>query len=295
MNNDFSQLLSAIRSARAPAFFTGAGVSTLCGIPDFRGPSGVYRDPDAARMFEIDLFDSDPSFFYRKADALVYGSDDIRPGPVHEALVALQKAGRCAGVITQNIDGLHERAGSSPVFAVHGSAALHHCRRCGDVKTYDEIRAIRAAVRSGPRGGLGGASRPGEPQRGGGLQSAADDPAVPRPQGGGGLQAAADDPAVPRCAKCGGVYKPDITFFGEALPEDAFRGAMALASRCDLMVVLGSSLVVQPAASIPLAALRSGARLAIVNRGETPLDPFAFFRADDLASFASAVLSAFPA
>ncbi len=280
MNNDFSPLLSAIRSARAPAFFTGAGVSTLCGIPDFRGPSGVYRDPDAARMFEIDLFDSDPSFFYRKADALVYGSDDVRPGPVHEALVALQKAGRCAGVVTQNIDGLHERAGSSPVFAVHGSAALHHCRRCGDVKTYDEIRAIRAAIRSGQNGGLGGASRPGEPQRGGGLQSAV---------------ASGIASAVPRCAKCGGVYKPDITFFGEALPEDAFRGAMALASRCDLMVVLGSSLVVQPAASIPLAALRSGARLAIVNRGETPLDPFAFFRADDLASFASAVLRAFPA
>ena len=248
-------LLDAIRAARRPAFFTGAGVSTLCGIPDFRGPDGVYRDPDAARMFEIDLFDRDPSFFYGHADALVYGNAGTRPGPVHEALVALQRAGKCAGVVTQNIDGLHERAGSSPVFAVHGSAALHHCRRCGDEKTFDEIRALRAA------------------QRGGGLPAAV---------------------CVPRCPKCGGVYKPDITFFGEALPEEAFRGAMALAARCDLMVVLGSSLVVQPAASIPLAALRSGARLAIVNRGETPLDPFAFFRASDLAAFAAAVLRPAP-
>ena len=288
-------LLDAIRAARRPAFFTGAGVSTLCGIPDFRGPDGVYRDPDAARMFEIDLFDRDPSFFYGHADALVYGNAGTRPGPVHEALVALQRAGKCAGVVTQNIDGLHERAGSSPVFAVHGSAALHHCRRCGDEKTFDEIRALRAAQRGGglPAAAQRGGGLPAAAQRGGGLPAAA--------QGGGGLPAAAQRggglPAavcVPRCPKCGGVYKPDITFFGEALPEEAFRGAMALAARCDLMVVLGSSLVVQPAASIPLAALRSGARLAIVNRGETPLDPFAFFRASDLAAFAAAVLRPAP-
>ena len=289
------RLLEAIEGAGCVAAMTGAGVSTLCGIPDFRGPQGLYRQPDAERIFDIDWFDRDPSIYYRGCRDLVYGLGRFEPGPVHLALKRLEDRGKLAGIVTQNIDMLHQRAGSSNVYEVHGSPVLHRCRRCGDVKTYDEIRAIRAAVRSGQRGGLGGASRPGEPQRGGGLQSAADDPAVPRPQGGGGLQAAADDPAVPRCAKCGGVYKPDITFFGEALPEDAFRGAMALASRCDLMVVLGSSLVVQPAASIPLAALRSGARLAIVNRGETPLDPFAFFRADDLASFASAVLSAFPA
>ena len=221
--------MEAIAGARRPAFFTGAGVSTLCGIPDFRGPDGVYRDPDAARMFEIDLFDDDPSFFYRHADALVYGGGSIEPGPVHRALVALQRAGMCAGVVTQNIDGLHERAGSSPVFAVHGSPALHHCRSCGDAKTFDEIVAMR-----------------------------------------------------------GGVYKPDITFFGEALPEDAFRGAAALCAEADLVVVLGSSLVVQPAASLPLATLRAGGRLAIVNRGETPLDRFAFFRGDDLAAFAEA-------
>ena len=244
----FAPLLDAIDSARAPVFFTGAGVSTLCGIPDFRGPSGIYRDPEAARMFDIDLFDQDPSFFYRMADTLVYGTADTRPGPVHRALVALQAAGHCAGVVTQNIDGLHERAGSSPVFAVHGTAALHHCRRCGDRKTFDEIRALRGGV-------------PG---------------------------------AVPRCAKCGGVYKPDITFFGEMLPEAAFKGAIRLASRSDLVVVLGSSLTVHPAATIPHYALREGGRMAIVNRGETPSDGLAFFRADDLAAFAEAVLERHP-
>ena len=250
-------LLDAIQSARTPAFFTGAGVSTLCGIPDFRGPDGIYRDPDAARMFEIDLFDQDPSFFYRHADRLVYGNSETRPGPVHEALVALQRAGRCAGVVTQNIDGLHERAGSTPVFAVHGSPALHHCRRCGAEKTFAQIREIRDALKRN------------------------------RPAGG-------DDPAVPRCETCGGVFKPDITFFGEALPEKAFEGALALARACDLMVVLGSSRTVQPAASIPVAAVRAGARLAIVNRGGTPLDDLAFFRADDLAAFADAVRKRWP-
>ena len=243
---DFKPLIDAIKVARVPVFFTGAGVSTLCGIPDFRGPKGIYRDPNAARMFDIDLFDEDPSFFYREADSLVYGNDETKPGPVHEALVALQKAGHCAGVITQNIDGLHERAGSSPVFAVHGTAALHHCRKCGDEKTFEEIRTIRGGV-------------PG---------------------------------AVPRCAKCGGVYKPDITFFGEMLPEAAFNGAISLASRADLVIVLGSSLTVHPAATIPHYTIRNGGRMAIVNRGETPSDGLAFFRADDLAEFAAQVLAA---
>lgn len=240
---NFKPLTDAIRLAHTPVFFTGAGVSTLCGIPDFRGPQGIYRDPDAARMFDIDLFDEDPSFFYRQADSLVYGNGETKPGPVHVALAELQKAGLCAGVITQNIDGLHERAGSAPVFAVHGTAALHHCRKCGDEKTFDEIQTMRGGV-------------PG---------------------------------AVPHCAKCGGVYKPDITFFGEMLPEAAYEGAVRLASKADLIVVLGSSLTVQPASFIPHYTIQHGGQMAIVNRGETPSDALAFFLADDLAEFAAAV------
>ena len=94
------------------------------------------------------------------------------------------------------------------------------------------------------------------------------------------------------CAKCGGVYKPDITFFGEMLPEAAFNGAIRLASRADLIVVLGSSLTVHPAATIPHYTIQNGGRMAIVNRGETPSDALAFFRADDLAEFAGQVLAA---
>ena len=246
--NTIASLIDAIFSASAPYFFTGAGVSTLCGIPDFRGPNGLYRDPNVARMFEIDRFDEDPSYFYSMADTLVYGTSTIEPGPVHRAIAALERTGRSLGVVTQNIDGLHERAGSSPVYAVHGSAAMHHCRRCGDAKTFDEIVAIRGGIKG----------------------------------------------AVPHCAKCGGVYKPDITFFGEMLPEAAFDGAMRLADKADLVVVLGSSLTVHPAASIPLRTLRRGGKMAIVNRGETPYDDLAEFLCDDLAEFAAALFARLP-
>ena len=100
--------------------------------------------------------------------------------------------------------------------------------------------------------------------------------------------------AVPRCERCGEAYKPDITFFGEMLPEAAFESAVALARRADLMVVLGSSLTVHPAASIPPLTLRAGGELAIVNAQPTPLDRLAVLRGDDLAAFASAVLAAWP-
>ena len=219
--DSMDRAVEAIFAARKPYFFTGAGVSTLCGIPDFRGPNGLYRDPNVAKMFEIDLFDEDPSYFYRYADTLVYGTDEIKPGPVHLALAALERARRSSGVVTQNIDGLHERAGSSPVYAVHGSAAMHHCRRCGDAKTFDEIVAIR--------GGVPGAV--------------------------------------------------------------AFSGAMALAASADLVVVLGSSLTVHPAASIPLRTLRGGGRMVIVNRGETPYDDMAECLCDDLKEFADRVFA----
>ena len=239
------KLIEALKQSPCTVAMTGAGVSTLCGIPDFRGPQGLYKQPDAERIFDIDWFDRDPSIYYRGARELVYGLRQFQPGPVHRALKHLEDLGRLAGIVTQNIDMLHQKAGSSNVWEVHGSGVYHHCRRCGDEKTFEQICAM--------------------------------------------LDAGAE---VPRCA-CGGPYKPDITFFGEMLPEAAFEGAIRLASRADLIVVLGSSLTVQPAAFIPHHTLRNGGRMAIVNRGETPSDGLAFFRADDLAEFADRILSAF--
>ncbi len=243
------RLLKAIEGARCVAAMTGAGVSTLCGIPDFRGPQGLYRQPDAERIFDIDWFDRDPSIYYRGCRDLVYGLNRFEPGPVHLALKRLEDRGKLAGIVTQNIDMLHQKAGSSNVYEVHGSPILHHCRRCGDMKTFDEIEGMIAA--------------------------------------GGGLERLGD-PFVPRC-RCGGVYKPDITFFGEALPEDAFMRSQELALRADVMLVLGTSLTVYPAAGIPRITLQHGGKVFIVNAQPTPLDDFAVARYGDLAQFAASI------
>ena len=125
-------LADAVAGAKCVAAMTGAGVSTLCGIPDFRGPQGLYRNPDAERIFDIGWFDRDPSVYYRGCRDLIYGLDAFSPGPVHVALKRLEDAGRLAGIATQNIDMLHQKAGSSNVYEVHGSPTMHHCRRCGE-------------------------------------------------------------------------------------------------------------------------------------------------------------------
>ena len=237
------KMIEAIRNARHVGCLTGAGISTLCGIPDFRGPQGLYKQKDAERIFDIDWFDRDPSIYYRGCAELVYGLDRFEPGPVHRALKHLEDLGQLKGIATQNIDMLHQKAGSSNVYEVHGSPILHHCRRCGAEKTFDEVLAMLRAA-------------PGE---------------------------------VPRCA-CGGAYKPDITFFGEALPEAAFAAAQSLAMRSDVFLVLGTSLTVFPAAGLPRLALQGGAKVFIVNAQPTSLDPFAAGVYRDLAEFADALL-----
>jgi len=247
------KMLKAIADAKSVAAMTGAGVSTLCGIPDFRGPQGLYRQKDAERIFDIDWFDRDPSIYYRGCRDLVYGLNRFKPGPVHLALKRLEDCGRLDGIITQNIDMLHQKAGSSNVYEVHGSPIMHRCRRCGDRKTFDEIEAMIAE--------------------------------------GGGLERLGD-PFVPRCA-CGGPYKPDITFFGESLPEEAFMRAQELAVRADVMLVLGTSLTVYPAAGLPRLTLRNGGRVFIVNAQPTPLDDAAAGLCGDLAAFAEAICRRF--
>ena len=247
------KILDAISDAKCVVAMTGAGVSTLCGIPDFRGPKGLYKNPDAERIFDIDWFDRDPSIYYRGCSELVYGLGAFEPGPVHKALKRLEDTGHLDGIATQNIDMLHQKAGSTKVYEVHGSPIRHHCRHCGDAKTFAEIMAMIDAN--------GGAEKLGSPY-------------------------------VPRCA-CGGVYKPDITFFGESLPEEAFMRSQELAMRADVMLVLGTSLTVFPAAGLPRLTLQKGGKVIIVNAQPTSLDDYAFACSGDLAEFASAVLERF--
>ena len=244
------KLIEAIKGAKCVGCLTGAGVSTLCGIPDFRGPQGLYKQKDAERIFDIDWFDRDPSIYYNGCAELVYGLDKFRPGPVHRALKHLEDLGILKGIATQNIDMLHQKAGSSNVYEVHGSPILHHCRRCGDEKTFDEVLSI--------------------------LHS------TPTPS-------TYTSATVPRC-RCGGVYKPDITFFGESLPEEAFTAAQSLAIKSDVFLVLGTSLTVFPAAGLPRLTLQAGGKVFIVNAQPTSLDEYAAGVYRDLSEFAQCIL-----
>lgn len=229
-----SRLTDALATARHAVAFTGAGVSTLSGIPDFRGANGLYTRSIDESVFDLARFDRDPATFYRKALTFLYAEPRPRPSLVHRTLAAWQAEGRLKAVLTQNIDALHQEAGSSPVVEVHGTLATHSCRSCGQVEGYDVIRR--------------------------------------RLHGG---------EVPPRCS-CGGVFKPDVTFFGEALPARAWREATRHARDADLILVLGTSLTVHPAAGLPELTLAAGGRLVIVNDQPTPLDAQAALRLTSL-------------
>ena len=241
---DLDEIVAKVLGAKRLGALTGAGVSTLCGIPDFRGPQGLYKQPDAERIFDIDWFDRDPSIYYKGCRELVYGLENFQPGLVHFALKELEDKGILKGIATQNIDMLHQKAGSTRVYEVHGSPMVHRCRGCGKPKAFEEVCAM--------------------------------------------LKAGAE---VAKC-ECGGVFKPDITFFGEALPEEAFAAAQSLAIRSDVFLVLGTSLTVFPAAGLPRLTLQAGGEVIVVNAQPTSLDEYAFGRYGDLKAFAERILDA---
>ncbi len=231
-----TELIKMIENARYLTCFTGAGISTLSGIRDFRGADGLYNDYDADKIFDLAYFHKDPSYYYRHAREIVYTTDAIVPNVVHTTLATLEKRGLLKVVITQNIDILHQAAGSKNVIELHGSAAKHSCLTCHKSYSYAQVlEDIQADI-------------------------------------------------VPKCPDCGGIIKPHITFFGESLPAGALERAIQHAQKSDLMLVLGSSLVVQPAASVPLYCLKNGGRLVMVNQGKTPFDSLFCLHFNDLQS-----------
>jgi NAD-dependent deacetylase len=233
--DDIKALYERILAARHCVALTGAGVSTLSGIRDFRGKNGLYNDMDAEKIFDIDYFIRDPSFYYRQAGSFIYNIHEKEASVVHRVLGELEKKGLLKALITQNIDLLHQKGGSKKVIEIHGSPQIHYCLRCAGVRmNFDEAAAI---VRAGD---------------------------------------------MPKCPRCGGVLKPGITFFGESLPAEALRDAGIEAQKADLMLILGTSLTVYPAASLPDYTLRNGGELVIVNNMATPLDGRAVQHFDDL-------------
>jgi NAD-dependent deacetylase len=222
-------LIALAQPARAIAAFTGAGISTESGIPDYRGPGGVWERnaPPTLQDFRQN-FQTRRQYWAERRERYP-NLRDTEPNSGHLALARLQAAGRMTYVITQNIDGLHQKAGSNPerTIELHGTA---HRVRCLDCGTSWPAAEIQARLMSEP---------------------------------------------VPTCAVCGGMLRAATVLFGEALPEEALRRAFVAAQASDVMLVIGSSLVVRPAARIPEIGVASGARLAIINHEPTPLDGLA--------------------
>jgi NAD-dependent deacetylase len=145
MTRDIATLLSLIKEAQYCVAFTGAGVSTLSGIPDFRGENGIYKrnNPELNQLFDIISFLEDPSKFYRYAKDFLYGFADKQPSIVHTTLAKMEALGLLKAIITQNVDMLHQKAGSKKVYEVHGTATVTICRHCKDVRVpFDEAKAI---------------------------------------------------------------------------------------------------------------------------------------------------------
>jgi NAD-dependent deacetylase len=226
---EVAKLAGLIAAARRIAVLTGAGISTESGIPDFRSPGGIW-----SRMKPITYQEFVASEEARLEDwrrRFVMNAEFARAAPNagHRAMTLLHEEGRLAGLITQNIDGLHQRAGFPPedLIEIHGNATRGRCLDCRKEMT---LEAVRAATDSSGRS--------------------------------------------PRCG-CGGLVKAAVVSFGESMPQADMKRAAEIAADSDLFLVIGSSLLVQPAASLPVIAAGSGARLAIVNRDPTPLDSHA--------------------
>jgi NAD-dependent deacetylase len=224
-----------IDRARRIVALTGAGISTGAGIPDFRGPRGLYvtRRYDADTIFDIHAFHLDPAPFYEFTRDFLGVIHTLQPTGTHRFLARLEAQGRLSAVVTQNIDSLHQKAGSERVVSVHGDYWTSHCLRCGE--GFD-LAHMEEAVQS---------------------------------------------EEVPHCG-CGGVIKPDVVFFGE--PVKSLERAAGMIAESDLLLVLGSTLVVYPAAFLPESA---GGDVVVVNQGEVGLAsaPNRFFADADLDEF----------
>jgi NAD-dependent deacetylase len=225
------QLAQLIIQSGKVVVFTGAGISTESGIPDFRSPGGIWSryDPED---FTIQKFLSGPAA--RKAiwKMSIEGGllAEAKPNLAHCAIAELYRLGKLDCVITQNIDNLHQKAGvpGDRVLELHGNMQWVVCLSCR---------------RRFPMPGI--------------------------------LRKIKEGVEIPDCPDCHGILKPDAVFFGEALPEETLREAIRRAQNCDLFIVIGSTLLIYPAAYVPTYATEAGARLAIVNLTPTPFDHYA--------------------
>lgn len=217
-------LRDAISMSNNIVFVGGAGVSTASGLPDFRGTNGLYTVSSAEKPEDLlgkKCFKENPSKwfkFYR--EHMVF--DNAEPNIIHKKLAELEAQGKLLGIITQNIDGLHQKAGSKNVIEIHGTSSVNYCTKCNREYEEDYIKTH------------------------------------------------CDKDYVSRCEKCGGVVRPDMTLFGEAIDTFKLYDATALIEKADMLIAAGTSLKVYPVTG--LVSHFKGKTLAILNNQPTPED-----------------------
>jgi NAD-dependent deacetylase len=232
MTIDLAQFAGRVKNSRAIVFFTGAGISTESGVPDFRSPGGVWTKYQPVLFQDFLTSEAARVQHWRLKKATYELFKTVEPNIGHYAIRDFEQRGQLLGLITQNIDGLHKLAGilDEKLVELHGTDRLVTCLKCGKryepVDVYEDLR---------------------------------------------------EEFTAPTCGECGGYLKSANVSFGQSMPVEAMQRAQAWSERAEIFIVIGSSLQVQPAASFPVIAKRSGALLAIINRDETLLDDLADF------------------
>ncbi len=213
----FESIKSQIGSIKKIVFVTGAGISQESGIPTFRGKDGLWRNHDAMKLATIDAFYDNPELVWQWYNERMLNIFNTKPNQGHKVIAELEKYAEVI-VLTQNIDGLHQKAGSTKVLELHGSIVKIKCSVCS---FKDEITE--------------------------------------------------EFSEIPPLCKCGNLLRPDVVWFGESLRQDVWQNAMVFASQCDLMVIVGTSLVVSPANTLPIYAKQNNSILIEINPENTEM------------------------
>lgn len=239
-------LVRLLQEAQRVFVFTGAGISTRSNIPDFRGPQGVYKNRSPVYFQEFVASEAARREYWVFKSEGYSAFRDAQPNAAHHALVTLEKLGKLNLIATQNVDGLHQLAGTSSerLVELHGTNRSVECIECGEREPPERCISEFAAS--------------GEP---------------------------------PKCLACGGWMKPAVVMFGQGLDLGRLRQAQACSRAADLVLALGSSLVVTPACDLPLAGVQAGAKYVIINQGATPHDRLATLRIEgDVVDYLAAAV-----
>jgi NAD-dependent deacetylase len=228
MDDVYKAIAADILKSQHVVAFTGAGISSESGISTYRGAGGLWNKYDPNRYANIHYFKQDPSYYWSFFRDVRYPMlNNVVPNKAHLALAEMEQMGHMQTMITQNIDGLHQEAGSTSVIELHGTTQIISCMNCAEEYPMEVVFPIL------------------------------------------------DKEIPPLCQECRGILRPAVIFFGESLNPDVIGRAYEEADCCDFLIVVGSSLVVYPAADLPVTAKQRGAGLVIINKDPTPMDQLA--------------------